>query len=385
MEQIELFPNSPAPRTIRDEPSGLPAIDSSHSLSQVETEQAKGRIWNGYVCPGCRNVFRVAADFAGDEVMCPSCQETLRLPKKSADIPASAAAYQMTPAAPVETVEETPNHDPVDEPMWRVLLATPAGRMKLALALGIPLLLVALVLMFLPANESPGSQASGKPVPTAPPETPAPLPPADPSQIANLVPEEIDQTPPSEPPPPALPGPAIVAEVPDEPAATDPMAQAPAPVDPEDGLVAAVPVETPVVQPPIVSPPVETPAAPGVTNDSPVTMHTVVKGDTLTKISNAHRVSVSAIRQANDMKSDTVLVGQQLRIPGGVTQVSAPPPEVPTSSPQETRHHTVVRGDTLSRIARKYSVDPKAIMQANGMKNDVIRLGAKLTIPPADR
>ena len=60
------------------------------------------------------------------------------------------------------------------------------------------------------------------------------------------------------------------------------------------------------------------------------------------------------------------------------------PPAAETTSPPDTRHHTVVRGDTLSRIARKYSVDPKAIMRANGMKNDVVRLGAKLVIPPAD-
>jgi LysM repeat protein len=384
MEQTELFSNDLAPRTSYHPPSDLPAIDPSNSLTHVETEQAKGRIWNGYVCPGCRNVFRVAADFAGDEVMCPSCQETLRLPKKSADIPASAAAFQMTPPAPVEPVEENPGNDPVDEPVWRMLLATSAGRRKLALALGIPLLLVALVLMFLPANESPGNQASGKPVASAPPETQAPLPDLKPSQVAKLVPETVDQTPPSDPPPPALPGPAIVAEVPDEPAATNPVAQAPAPVDPEDGLVAAVPVETPVVQPPIVSPPVETPAAPTGKDDPPVMIHTVVKGDTLTKIANAHRVSVSAIRQANDMKNDTVLVGRQLRIPGGVPQVSAPPPAEQTSSLPATRHHTVVRGDTLSRIARKYSVDPKSIMRANGMKNDVVRLGAKLTIPPAN-
>jgi len=266
--------------------------------------------------------------------------------------------------------------------LWRMLLATPAGRMKLALALGIPLLLVAVVLMFLPAKESPGAHASGKPVPSASPEIPAPLPDAAPPPIANLIPEAIDQTPPAEPPP-ALPGPAIVADIPEEPATTDPLAQAPAPVDPEDGLVAAVPVETPVVQPPAALPPAEVPAAPSATPDTPVTMHTVVKGDTLTQISNAYRVSVSVIRQANGLNNDTVLVGQQLRIPGGVAQVSAPLPAVETPGPPATRHHTVVRGDTLSRIARKYSVDPKAIMRANGMKNDVVRLGAKLTIPPA--
>ncbi|QAZ68962.1 LysM peptidoglycan-binding domain-containing protein [Solidesulfovibrio carbinolicus] len=44
--------------------------------------------------------------------------------------------------------------------------------------------------------------------------------------------------------------------------------------------------------------------------------------------------------------------------------------------------HTVVRGDTLTRLAKKYGVSAQAIMEANAMKNaDQLQLGKTLTIP----
>ena len=269
-----------------------------------------------------------------------------------------------------------------------MLFTSPGGRKKLSLALGVPLLLTAVVLMFLPADETPNAQTSPASPPKVQTESPkAPLPETDASQIADLIPDVPENGLLSEPPPPSVPSepdPAAVAVVPDEPETSDPVVPVPTPIDPEHGLVQAIPADSPVAQPPV-----ETPATPVGTDDPAITVHTVVKGDTLTKISNSYRVSISEIRQANQLKNDTVQVGQQLRIPGAAPQrpvqptQPTQPPVTESSRPAATRHHTVVRGDTLTRIARKYAVDPKAIMRANGMKTDVVRLGAKLVIPPA--
>ncbi len=43
--------------------------------------------------------------------------------------------------------------------------------------------------------------------------------------------------------------------------------------------------------------------------------------------------------------------------------------------------HKVVRGDTLSRIARRYNVSVTQLKRANNLKSDVVRLGQRLTIP----
>ena len=52
----------------------------------------------------------------------------------------------------------------------------------------------------------------------------------------------------------------------------------------------------------------------------------------------------------------------------------------PAPAPSATVH-TVVRGDSLWKISRKYGVTVDAIKQANGLRNDTAVLGAKLKIP----
>lgn len=44
--------------------------------------------------------------------------------------------------------------------------------------------------------------------------------------------------------------------------------------------------------------------------------------------------------------------------------------------------HTVVKGDTLSGIGKKYQTPVAAIKQANRMTNDTVVLGRKMVIPP---
>ena len=105
------------------------------------------------------------------------------------------------------------------------------------------------------------------------------------------------------------------------------------------------------------------------------TSHTVVKGDTLSGIARSYGVSAAAIKQANGMTSDTVVLGKSLVIPGASGRAAAP------RSATGGKTHTVVRGDTLDRISRKYGVSIAAIKKANGMSTDVVVLGAKLRIP----
>ncbi len=66
----------------------------------------------------------------------------------------------------------------------------------------------------------------------------------------------------------------------------------------------------------------------------------------------------------------------------------APQPTATQPPPRPTATSSVVKykvkpGDTLLEIAIKYGVSVQAIMKANGMKTDVIRIGDELTIPPA--
>jgi LysM repeat protein len=115
------------------------------------------------------------------------------------------------------------------------------------------------------------------------------------------------------------------------------------------------------------------PAAAAATTAS--TTHTVVRGDTLGGIARRYGSSSAAIKQANGMTSDTVVLGKKLVIPGSSGPVAAAAPA------SGGKVHTVVKGDSLSRISSKYGVSAEAIKKANGMKSDTVVLGSKLRIP----
>lgn len=63
--------------------------------------------------------------------------------------------------------------------------------------------------------------------------------------------------------------------------------------------------------------------------------------------------------------------------PGPSPSYDAPP----ASAGGTATVHTVVKGDTLSGIAKKYQVSIASIKQANNMTKDIVVLGSKLKIP----
>lgn len=74
---------------------------------------------------------------------------------------------------------------------------------------------------------------------------------------------------------------------------------------------------TPAVNPPV-TPPVPTTPAPRVPvapSNGAAVIHTVVAGDTLSGISAKYKVPAAAIKQANRMTTDTVVLGRKMVIP----------------------------------------------------------------------
>lgn len=59
----------------------------------------------------------------------------------------------------------------------------------------------------------------------------------------------------------------------------------------------------------------------------------------------------------------------------------AVPDRVAPAPAAAAKVHTVVRGDSLWSIGKKYSVSVNSIKQANGMTRDIVVLGSKLKIP----
>jgi LysM repeat protein len=148
--------------------------------------------------------------------------------------------------------------------------------------------------------------------------------------------------------------------------------------------VTSVPLSTPV---PVLTPlPVATqlPAAtplpavptPSTGQYAPGGLTYVVRwGDTLSSISYQFGVTVQAIKSANGLSSDVIVVGQQLIIPG----VAGGPSPGPGGG---TTVHIVQPGENLFRVALRYNTTVEAIAQASGIANPwFIYVGQQLTIP----
>lgn len=100
----------------------------------------------------------------------------------------------------------------------------------------------------------------------------------------------------------------------------------------------------------------------------------VRQGDTLSGIADKHRVSLSALKNANGLSRRSVLrVGQKLKIPG--RQAKATPAV-------RKRYHMVKRGETLHHVAKKYGVSVSSLVRANELQPRAhILSGARLLIP----
>ncbi len=96
--------------------------------------------------------------------------------------------------------------------------------------------------------------------------------------------------------------------------------------------------------------------------------HVVQRGEYLGKIAAKYKVSVADIRRENNLRSDTLKLGQKLKITVSLKD-------------QPLRKHKVQRGEFLGKIARKYGVSVDSLRRANNLKSDQLAVGQTLIIP----
>ncbi len=98
--------------------------------------------------------------------------------------------------------------------------------------------------------------------------------------------------------------------------------------------------------------------------------YTVVSGDTLYGISRKFGVSVDEIKSLNNLTSDSLSIGQILIIKKGTDDDSTTVDTI----------YTVVSGDTLYSISRKFGVSVDELKQLNNLNSDILTIGQKLII-----
>lgn len=108
-------------------------------------------------------------------------------------------------------------------------------------------------------------------------------------------------------------------------------------------------------------------------NPNTTFLYTVKKGDTLYNIAKMYNTSVQELIKLNNLKSSTLNIGDQLKIPEMYTN------EDNISLPNYI-NYTVKKGDTLYGIAKEYGVTPDLIMKDNSLSSSVLSVGQNLKI-----
>jgi LysM repeat protein len=266
-------------------------------------------------------------------------------------------------------------------------------------------------------KSAPASQAASGPQTATPPTEVATIPQAASGPAISPAPAP-NQAAPAEMATPALaPVPALTLTAPKPVTLTPPTALADlgartpsGPISPE----LAPPAEpVPVSPAPMLSGPVHMPPA---VASAPVHEHGqtyVVKiTDSYKKIAAAHHITVAQLKEANHIKGDMLHTGQKLVIPAGKTFVAenattptkalntsltrtvlsespststanlAAAPSTAATSASQHHLYTVVKGDTLAKIAHKFKTTPSAIKAVNSITDSgKLTIGKKLKIP----
>lgn len=95
--------------------------------------------------------------------------------------------------------------------------------------------------------------------------------------------------------------------------------------------------------------------------------YTVVSGDTLYSIAKRYNTTANTIKNYNNLTSNLLSLGQILRIP------------MTTTNNNQT--YTVKSGDTLYSIARNFNTTVDAIKNLNNLTSNTLTIGTKLQIP----
>ncbi len=98
--------------------------------------------------------------------------------------------------------------------------------------------------------------------------------------------------------------------------------------------------------------------------------HTVKRGESLTSLARKHKTTVGNLRQWNGLTGDRIMIGQNLK----VGQLAS-----------DDAVYVVVRGDFLSRIAKRKGTTVKRLMQINDLDTDRIFVGQKLRLREVGR
>ena len=98
--------------------------------------------------------------------------------------------------------------------------------------------------------------------------------------------------------------------------------------------------------------------------------YTVKRGDSLWSIANKYNTTVAELVETNNLGSNTLQIGQVLRIP-----------RKSTTPNENTTIYVVKRGDSLWKIANDYGVTVDVLKELNNLTTNGLQIGQQLIVP----
>lgn len=117
--------------------------------------------------------------------------------------------------------------------------------------------------------------------------------------------------------------------------------------------------------------------------------HTVANKESLKTIAKKHNTTVEVIQEVNHLDDEVVAQGKILLIPVSyqslkgepVTAVASAQPQTPPQPQLSKQVYTIKKGDTLSSLAQRFSVDKDDILSWNKLPSKAaLKVGDKITI-----
>lgn len=115
-----------------------------------------------------------------------------------------------------------------------------------------------------------------------------------------------------------------------------------------------------------------------------VNYYKVKAGDTIGQIAEMYKVSISSIRQWNNLRSNKIIAGSTLKVysDAPIHDLSENNTKKSTENQSGSKGttYTVKQGDSLFSIARKYSTTVERLKNLNGLSDDKIKIGQVLKV-----
>lgn len=123
----------------------------------------------------------------------------------------------------------------------------------------------------------------------------------------------------------------------------------------------------------------------GVADAEASSTYTIKSGDSLWKIATQHNVTVTDLKNWNNLSSDAIHPNQVIKVASATASVTPSPPPAATVQPagNAVAAYTVKAGDTLSKIASLHKTTVSKLQELNNISGHLIYAGQNIKVTAA--